>query len=519
MSRWRIAVLVALLVLPVLVLVGFGTYYLWSRGLAFYVWWPLSACLALGYFLAWRWVRARQLLPPPEVSPQMHWTDRDHEAWKLVEARATAVAQFQRVDLPELTFYTTIAQELALELARFYHPKAEDPYSALTVPEILAVVELASRDLAELVDKNVPGGHLLSIRDWMWARDTAEQSLKWYRRASNTYWLVSALLSPIDTGLRYAASQVGMARPLQLFQQDLIAWFHTAYVHRLGKYLVDLNSGRLRVGARRYRELTSGSRLDEDAAPAKAPVPAVDQVTLTILGQVKMGKSSFVNAILGEQRAKTDVVPATNEVTRYDLKHPNIPTRLVLLDTVGYAHTGPRADQVRATEQAAHVSDLLVLVLHARSPARQADLDMLQALRTRYESKPDLKMPPIVAVVTHIDLLSPAMEWSPPYNWQNPQRPKEENIKQAVLAVREQLGSFLTGAVPVCASAGRVYGVDQFFLPVLAELLGEARGVGLLRCLKAEADADKVRRVFDQLLHVGDQLLKVWWQSYHKQKA
>ena len=58
------------------------------------------------------------------------------------------------------------------------------------------------------------------------------------------------------TGLRFAASQFGLARPWHMFQQDLIAWFHTAFVHRLGRYLIDLNSGRLRVGAERYRQLT-----------------------------------------------------------------------------------------------------------------------------------------------------------------------------------------------------------------------------------------------------------------------
>ncbi len=35
----------------------------------------------------------------------------------------------------------------------------------------------------------------------------------------------------------------------------LLVWFYTAYVHRLGTYLIELNSGRLRIGAVRYREL------------------------------------------------------------------------------------------------------------------------------------------------------------------------------------------------------------------------------------------------------------------------
>ena len=53
----------------------------------------------------------------------------------------------------------------------------------------------------------------------------------------------------MDTVLRYGASQLGVSTPLQMLQQNLYAWFFTAYVHRLGTYLIDLNSGRLRVGA------------------------------------------------------------------------------------------------------------------------------------------------------------------------------------------------------------------------------------------------------------------------------
>jgi hypothetical protein len=47
-------------------------------------------------------------------------------------------------------------------------------------------------------------------------------------------------------------------------------WFYTAYVHRLGTYLIELNSGRLRIGAARYRELMQNT-LPDDAPPHEAP--------------------------------------------------------------------------------------------------------------------------------------------------------------------------------------------------------------------------------------------------------
>src|SRR5262249_37786478 len=145
-----------------------------------------------------------------------------------------------------------------------------------------------------------------------------------------------------------------------------------------------------------------------------------------------------------------------------------------------YGHTGPKEDQLKATQGAARDSDLLLLVMHARNPARQADLEMLQALREWFAAHPDLKKPTILGILTHIDLLSPSMEWSPPYDWQNPTRPKEKQIAEAVETVHEQLGDLLAGVVPVCTAEGKVYGIQEWFLPVMAELLDEAHAVALL---------------------------------------
>jgi predicted GTPase len=510
MSRWRLVILAALIALPFLFLLGAGAVFLWERGWSLWFWWPMAACLCLAYLLGWRWQKKFRLLRLDFEVP-LHWTDRDRQAWQLVEARAKAASELDAVKLSTASFYLETAQEMGLELARFYHPRAQDPVGSLTVPEMLAVVELASHDLAEMVDQYLPGGHLLTVNDWRKAKKASD----WYQRASNVYWLVSSLFSPINTGVRYVASHVGLSRPLQMLQQNLILWFYCAFIHRLGNYLIELNSGRLRVGATRYRQMLARVTGDGRSAPAEDAEPAeeVRQVTLTVMGQVKAGKSSFINALLGEQRAKTDVVPATAEVTRYDLHPEGISTHLVLLDTVGYGHTGPKQDQLRATQEAARQSDLLVMVLHATSPARQADLEVLRALRTWFESQPNLKMPPVVGVLTHIDLLSPKMEWAPPYDWQKPVRTKEQQIDQAVATVREQLGEALVGVVPVCASAGKVYGVEEWFLPALAELLDQAHAVAFLRCLRAETDTGKVRKVFHQLLAAGKEMVKLVWEA------
>jgi hypothetical protein len=533
MSRWRIAVLLVLLAAPVLFWMGAGTWWMWREGLGFILWWPLAGCLAAAYFLAWYWHRQARLLPRPEVQPPPHWTERDRHAWQLVEARARAVKDVPAERLMDLQYYVDTGRDLAQELAAFYHPRSKEPLGARTIPEILAVIQLASEDMAQLVDQYLPGGHLLTINQWR----SAPKVMDWYNRASLVYYAISALFSPVETLARYAASQLGFSQPLRMLQGDVLVWFATAYIHRVGTYLVDLNSGRLRVGAKRYRELLAQAGLSSAGMPAPAtaaataapaPEPGVGaasgpragepvvvspehvaEVQLTLTGQVKAGKSSLANALLGERRAITDVLPATSEVTRYQLQPAGVSSQLILLDTVGYAHEGPRADQLKVTTQAVQQSDLVLLVLHARDPARQPDLELLRGLRAHFASRPELKLPPVLAVLTHIDLLPPLMEWSPPYDWQSPAGPKAKSIREALAAVEDQLGDYLAGAIPVCTAEGKVFGVQEWLLPRMAELLGEARAVGLLRCLHAEAYASKVRRAARQLLSAGQQVVRV----------
>lgn len=520
MSRWRIAVVVALILVPLLAWAGIGSYALWRAGLALYVWWPLMACVSLGYLLAWHWQRKNMLLRPPSPDPPMHWTDRDRNAWSLVEARCRAAANLSPEQLTDPTHYFNVMKQMATEMARFYHPSAQDPVGRLTIPECLAVIELAAHDLADRVDRYLPGGHLMTIDDWKRAR----QAVDYYQTANKAYWFLAALYDPVQTALRYTASQVGLGSPLAALQQHLQAWFYVQYLNRVGTYLIELHSGRLRVGATQYRALLEKHGVRSDLLPPGVGYPAepskqepaatkvepeeVQRVTITLVGQVKAGKSSLVNALLGEQRAVTDVLPATDGISRYALQPAGVPARLTVLDTVGYGHTGPKEDQLRATQTAAQESDVLLLVLHARNPGRQADVELLASLRKWFAGRPELRRPPVLAVLTHVDLLSPAMEWAPPYDWQKPRRPKEQQIREALATAREQLGDLVVGVIPVCAVPGKVYGVEEWLLPAISDVVDEGRAVALLRALRAEADAGKLRKVLNQSVAAGRELLR-----------
>jgi predicted GTPase len=511
MTRTRIIILAVLVLAPIAFLIGTGAYHLWDRGWAFWAWWPMGLSLALAYILAWRWqkqIRARQ----SEEPPPMHWTDRDRLAWKSVEERVKGVDAIDGDKFGEPRFYFDTANEMAHELARVYRPDATDPVGIVTVPEILTVIELASHDLNELARTYVPGSHLMTVDHWR----TARKAVDWYRHASNAYWLASAVFDPIKTAARYAAAQYGMGKPLELFQQNVILWFYSAYVRRLGFYLIELYSGRLKIGTARYRELMESHRHEPGGPPVvvqpqsdtATPPPEAPKrtkpvrVSIALIGQVKAGKSSLINALLGERKAATDVLPLTSEVTKYDLAAPGVPTHLVLLDSAGYGRAGAKADNLEETADAVQASDLVLLVTHARNPARKADVDFLARLRQWFAERPQLRFPPVLVVLTHIDLLTPAMEWSPPYDWVGGTRPKERSMAEAITAAKEAFPD-VAGLLPVCTADGKVWGVSEELMPEVVALLGEAKAVALLRCLHAEADEGKVKKVFGQLWAAG----------------
>jgi hypothetical protein len=94
------------------------------------------------------------------------------------------------------------------------------------------------------------------------------------------------------------------------------------------------------------------------------------------------------------------------------------------------------------------------------------------------------------------------MEWSPPYDWVGGTRMKERSMAEAAVAARESFPD-VAGLVPICGAAGKEWGVQEELLPEIVALLGEAKAVSLLRCLHAEADEGKVRKVFAQLWAAG----------------
>ncbi len=513
MTKYRILCIAILIVAPFAFLSIVGGYHLWISGWTFIAWWPMAASLTLAYGLGWYWTRRKSSLMPKtgvDAAPS-YWTDRDREAWKLIEARGATVLRITPEQMADNKRYADDAIGMSIDVARIYRPGAKEPFGHLTLPEILACGELIMHDLTKKVNSYIPGSHIFTVDQWKQAR----QAIDWGQRAWNLSWLARMAVNPLNAGVQFLASKAS-GSVLDRVQENVMVWFYTAYIHEVGRYLIELNSGRLKVGAKRYLELLAAHEAPPvDGSPEPTVPTATASLTVAVIGQVKAGKSSLINAMLGEQRAITDVVPVATGGTRYELKKPGMPG-FAVIDTSGYGAGGPSESEFEDAHRAAEAADVILLVSHGRTAARRADVDMMDRLIKTIAGQPHLRMPPVVLALSHVDLLSPAAEWAPPYDWLRGTRPKELQMRECVKAAQDVFGTRISTAVPICAMIGREFNVQDGLIPQLGGVLDDARGIMLLKLLHKEGSADSGRKAIHQLLQTGREALKILWESAKK---
>lgn len=512
----RTAVLLVLTALPVVIYAVLGAIALWRNGWLAHSWWWLPICWLLAWVTARLWRPASLTATDAAVDPlkpERHWTPRDRDAAEVVTRFQQQVDDATPQQLVDPQFYLQQSQELARQIARVYHPRDDDPVASLTVPELLAAGRLALDDLEEWVITSIPGSRLLTVRQWRWL----SRAPRWFRRARDISWAAMLLLNPANI-VRYISSRYTLDPVTQELQTEILAAVYLRFIRQLGFYLIEMNSGRLRGGAEHYREVfgtetPAHASHDRGVASTSSPLPS-EPLTLALVGQAKAGKSSLINALLGEHRAEIDVLPKTSDVERYALDLGEAGGVIELLDTPGYSEAGPDTRQQAAIQQAVCAADIMLLVLDAHHPAREADRRLMEELSAWYAQHAEWKPPPVIAVLTHIDLLRPASEWAPPYNWRSPSGKKEQSIHDAVGYVFEIFGDRLAAVIPVALAEQPTSadGVREDLLPALVASLPEGRAAQLLRLYYEELDRERLRELGRQALAAGRQLLQ-WYRE------
>ncbi len=497
LKQWRSWVLVLLLVGPVLAYMGLGFLWLWERGwvilaVATFLWVIAGVAFSL---LAARWTKSTHpMMPPLDWESPQTFGPLDRDAWKLVQAEADQGEALSFEDLLEFDAYINAGRRLFQHLAAHYHPLVTNPIDDVPLVELLTALELAAEDLGQLC-RQIPGGDIVTLSHWR----RAVQVAGYISKANDLYSYLLPFLSPVGGLARWGTREWIVKPAWKSMQQNMLRWFYQAYINRLGAHLIELLSGRLAIGADRYRRLTRRSRL------LAAPVPAeVQPLTISAAGAEGSGKARVVAKL--KEACSGDLTLLKARLTNLAIE-PELIDRLrgaQWIDVPEYTRwTDAEGRRDRARRQvaveAAVQGDLLILVVDGRQAHDQADAAFAQAWDRWFMEHPRHEVPPTLVVLTGVEGPEFGNGWHPPYDWSMGSGAREVAVRARFERLRSVLPPSFADFVAVGLPEQHPYGVVEHVLPALATRLHRAERTALIRQLHDVAGRSKVGRLVRQL--------------------
>ncbi|MBI3865188.1 MAG: GTP-binding protein, partial [Planctomycetia bacterium] len=472
------------------------------------LWWVVGAALvSLSGWPLMRQLQQRTILPmPPDAGPAQDWSPAGRSAWADVEAIARRLdSEDVRLDRPEPLI--NLAREVVETVARQFHARSKNPVLEIPVPHVLQIVELVARDLRNAVSANIPGSHILTINDLVRIKKLVKLAPTLFR----LYRLAALVVDPA-TALARELNAMAQERMLNASADETRRWVLQFAVRKTGFYAIELFSGHLVLRGVEFAGYSTG-RSRQTIAGEQQRMTALQKEPLRILvlGQVKAGKSSLVNALFGQTRAAVDVVPRTKSVEPYLLERDGLPLAIIL-DTAGYEDPTQTAAALNQARDEIVKCDLVVLVSSAQNAARDADRRLLDEVRVLFQRTPDREFPPLIVALTRIDQLRPFREWDPPYDLTQPQGTKAGQIREAVETTAGDLAVEVERVIPVCLLEGKLYNVEESLIPAILSYLGAAQRLKYLRCLREFKDEEYWMRLRQQAANTGRFLMQTGWR-------
>lgn len=447
---------------------------------------------------------------PHATTADPNWPPRDEACWEKVEKLAQGISSqdWKGLDVQRIAL---LGRDTLDVVAGHYHPEAEKPLLELTIPHALLIIERAARDLRQDILNTIPLSHqltvgfLLRINRW---KETAQQYEKLYRFGRAVFSPYSALFHEVRRKLGNNIAGYGL--------ESVKSWLLREYVRKVGFYAIELYSGKLllsedsplsRTTVATRKDLINQSATQDsfqhsfqDDSGAKGVSDAPEPLRILVVGRANVGKSSLINALFGRLTVVTDALPGTTRAMRaYRLQRDGRDEALIL------DAPGCDTDLLPATvlRQAVLDADLILWVTAANRADRHVEREQLDQIRSWYAERPARRLPPLVVVVSHIDMLRPIKEWDPPYDLNEPDGPKAAIIRAATEAVARDLNVPQDLTIPVCLAQDRLYNVEDTLAAVILELQDESEKARFLRCLEARKKEESWGNVVQQLKAAG----------------
>lgn len=493
---WRQIAMGVLTVLPPMALMIVGLVWILHSD---WVYPSLFAMTMAGFAVAWlgHSIRGKNKKLEAAMQPvDSPWAPTEVQAWQRVQTLATEVQSCPPQTLSEVQ---ELADRVVQMVAKQLHGESDFAWARFTLPEILHAVQQASENLRESVRTRVPGAESITVADVMVIRNfylRHESKLK----VAYSLWRIKRFLVAPQVALYQELKGYATGKGFDSGSSIMRGWMARLLTEELGRSAINLYSGRFRLTS-----AEANQSLIESAPPPVAPVP----IRILIAGQINAGKSSLTNALLGSVKSPVSELPTPGGVREFRID-PKGGLNLVVLDTPGLTSVGGNKQLLL---HACANADLMVWVAQANNPARAVDVAVLAEIRLWFKSRPQIKPPPMVLAVTHIDKLSPSKEWSPPYDIVGASSPKANNIRQALEQVSQTLGFGETPAIPLALRPEHdPYNLEALWATI-AVTLNNAQLTALDRELKQGAGFN-LSKTFDQCRQGGRFLISKMWADH-----
>jgi uncharacterized protein len=488
------AVAIAVIALPLILLPLLGTLWLWES--EFFLWWLLALALATAAGLVLNRLavaREQRKLPHSTTQAAPHWPPDAERCWAKIQQLAEESTP-EDWPLDDGAGLMRLARHILVIVAGHFHPRSRKPLLEMTLPHTLTIIERAARELREEVVLNIPFSHRLTLGTLARARDYREllkRHESWIRAGR-------AIVAP-QTAVVAELQRAAFGKLVAHGSSRVQNWLLREYIRKLGYHAIDLYGGMVRIEDETPLEDPARGSAADSIAAGEQEAAQTEPLRILVLGRSNAGKSSLINALFGELRAATDVLPDTTAgITPYRLDREGALQALVF-DTPGF---DGELFGSRALERTACEADLILWVTAAHRADRGEERERLDRLRAML-SDPARRVPPILVIMSHIDRLRPLREWQPPYVLNPPQGAKAAEIVDAIAAVAGALNVDVERVIPVCLAEGRTYNVYDAVVAAILHHQPEANRLRLLRCLRARKREEDWELLWRQLANAG----------------
>lgn len=440
--RWDRVVVLASLAIPFVVLIVLGFYWLVEKG---WLLWFLAVSIGLGALVTLvrmilRWLARRREMraeaaPATEtegagVAPDPDWGARERRAFesarRLIETRTKVPVPWPEMQDLGLEVISTVAAQSG--------PRAREPLD-FTLPEALLLLERVSSRLRTDLREMVPFSDTVTLRTgvWIWRNRGAVATVA---AAAQGGWRLIRLVKNPPAAILQEIDRAVAGGHSSYLSEEAMAIGQAMLLEEVAKAAVDLYSGRLRFSDAELLELREAEGSRDRARQAQPDAP----VRIVLAGQVSVGKSTLINALIGREGAETDVGPTTAADRGYPLEIGGAPC--VLIDLPGL--DGSRAVEDRVVAELAE-ADMALWAIRANRPARGVDAAALARLHETFAASPERRPPPVLPVLTAIDTLDPG--------WPHPEHRLPREVRDRIAAAVAAVAAELSVPMPVPVSA------------------------------------------------------------------